>query len=145
MPPDPWSAPVYASRWQEAYLRYREYERQFTDGGSSLWAFLFLLHAAAEGRQVFNRRLWEYQFARRKANGERLQEPPLDLIDELRGLADLRSSYNCDAVEFVFDDVYHLAYHMLRSWRPYGRLISPAADCSRLYRGQRVDEWDVGA
>jgi hypothetical protein len=63
----------------------------------------------------------------------------------LQSLADLRSSYDQDAAGFVFEDVYHLAFHMLSSWRKYGRPIPTAPECPRLYRGQRVDAWGVGA
>ncbi|HEV8582283.1 MAG TPA: FRG domain-containing protein [Thermoanaerobaculia bacterium] len=130
--------------WQKAYLRFRELERQLTDEDARGWAFLTLLRAAAQGSHVFKRKLREYQAVRLGPNPG-LPEPPAGLIDELQTLARLRSSYDREETGFVFEDVYHLAFHNLMWWRGYGRPIPPAADCRRLYRGQRKDTWEVGA
>ena len=138
-PPEPLPAASGERPWQEAYLRYRELERQFTDDVNKS-TFLVLLHAAAQGRRIFDQRLSEY----RAVQGN-LPVPLASLVGELQALADLRSSYNENAAEFVFDDVYHLAFDMLTSWRTYGSPIPLAPDCLRLHRGQAEDTWDVGA
>jgi hypothetical protein len=138
------STPAGECPWQKAYVCYRELERQLTDEDPNGWAFLTLLHAASRGRHVFDRKIREYRAVRRGPNPN-LPEPPDGLIGELQTIARLRSSYDQEAPGFVFEDPYHLAFHQLMWWRGYRGLIPPAADCLRLYRGQRKDAWEVGA
>lgn len=131
------------SRWEIAYRRYREVERELTDGAFG-WALSTLLHSAIEGRHAFKRRLAKYQAVQRGPNEGNLPEPPAALLREMQTFADLRSSYDSEPPAFVFEDIYHLAFHRLSSWRRYGQPIPKAEDCARLYRGQVDDDWDVG-
>lgn len=141
-PAEPRAASSHAkSRWQTAYLRYREFERQFVD----VRGFRVLLHDAARGEPVFERRLAEYQEARHGAKEGGLAEPSAELIRDLRKFAVLQSSYAPEAPGFVFEDVYHLAFNRLVRWRGYRVPIPLAQDCTWLYRGQRDDSWEIGA
>lgn len=138
------STPAGEHHWQKAYVRYRELELQFTDEAPNGRAFLSLLRASSKGRQVFDREIRKYQGIRRGSRPD-LPEPPDSLIGELQTIARLRSSYDRQTPGFVFEDTYHLAFHRINSWRGYGEPIPPAADCNRLYRGQRKDAWELGA
>jgi hypothetical protein len=131
-----------ASVWQSAYFEYRELERRFTD--TEQHGFLFLLRAASEGRWIFDRRLEEVRAVCQGTNEGGLTEPTAALIEQMRTLADLRSTYDRESPGFVFENAYHLAFDRLRVWRSYGTPIPPASQCMRLYRGQRVDTWGVG-
>ena len=137
--------PIAPSRWQVAYRQYRNLEQQFTDDKPPSQGLLVLLHAAAEGLQVFEKRLAEYKVVLAGANKGKLPVPRPELIATMRALAALRSSYSPNADGFVYEDLYHLAFAKLAYWRRYGSAIPPAEKCSRLYRGQRVDNWGVGA
>jgi hypothetical protein len=55
------TGPRAPSRWQTAYRQYRDLEQQFTDEKPPSQGLLVLLHAAAEGQQVFEKRLAEYR------------------------------------------------------------------------------------
>ena len=114
--PELWTAPSGERPWRTAYQRFRELERWLTDEHPS-----GRVPCAAPRRG-------------RRATRFRSQ-----------GIARLRSSYDQNAPGFVFEDVYHLAFHQIMSWRSYGAPILPAADYFRLYRGQRKDTWEVGA
>ncbi len=143
--PELWTAPSDERPWRTAYQRFRELERWLTDEHPSGWAFLVLLRSAAQGRHVFDRKLRKYRAVCGGTNPGRPPEPPAALVSELLAIAGLRSSYDREAPGFVFEDVYHLAFHQIMWWPSYGRPILPAADCLRLYRGQRKDSWEVGA
>jgi FRG domain len=133
------------TRWQVAYRQYRGLEQKFTDSKPPAQGFLFLLHAAAEGQHVFEKRFAEYNRILAGDNKGNLPAPPDDLIAMLSSLGRLRSSYSSNDKGFVYEDLYHLAFSKLAYWRRYGEPIQPAERCMRLYRGQRVDSWDVGA
>ncbi|MGB9277132.1 MAG: FRG domain-containing protein [Terrimicrobiaceae bacterium] len=144
-PSELWTATPGKRPWQTAYQRFRELERWLTDEHPSGRAFLVLLRGAVQGRHVFDRKLREYRAVRGGPTPGRLPEPPAELVSELRAIAGLRSCYDRDACGFVFEDVYHLAFDQIMRWPGYGRPILPAADCLRLYRGQRKETWEVGA
>jgi hypothetical protein len=133
-----------ASRWQIAYRQYRDLEQRFTDEEPSP-GLLFLLHVAAVGEPSFEKSLVEYRRVLAGANEGKLPPPTADLIARLQALAALQSSYTSGANGFVFEDLYHLAFSKLAYWRRYGSTTLPAEKCLRLYRGQRVDSWGVGA
>jgi hypothetical protein len=128
-----------------AYRHYRELEQKFTDSKPPMQGSLFLLHAAAEGQHVFEKRLAEYKAVLGGANEGKLPVPSDELIATLRALAVLQSSYASNDRGFVYEDLYHLAFSKLAYWRRYGQPIEAAEKCLRLYRGQRVDWWGVGA
>lgn len=131
--------------WPAAYRRYRELERRFVAEQQTGGPLLTLIRNAAQGRRVFDDWLARYRAIRRGPNPGKLPEPPDDLLAELHALARLRSSYDHTVPGFLFEDVYHLAYHQLMSWRGLDREVPQASDSPRLYRGQMVDTWDVGA
>jgi hypothetical protein len=133
------------TRWQAAYRQYRGLEQRLTDSKPPAQGFLFLLHAAAEGQHVFEKRLAEYKRILVGDNEGNLPAPPGGLIATLSSLARLRSSYSSNDKGFIYEDLYHLAFSKLAYWRRYGQPIQPAEKCMRLYRGQRVDSWGVGA
>ena len=138
------STPPGERPWRKAYLRFRELEQRLTDEDACGEAFLTLLNAASQGRHVFDRKFLKYQAVRQSINTG-LPEPPDSLVGELHKIACLRSSYDREEPEFVFEDVYHLAFHQLMWWQRYDREIPSASDSLRLYRGQRKDSWEVGA
>ena len=138
------STPPGERPWRKAYLRFRELEQRLTDEDPCGEAFLTLLNAASQGRRVFDRKLLKYQAARQSINTG-LPEPPDSLVGDFYKIACLRSSYDREKSEFVFEDVYHLAFHNLMWWPGYGSPTPPASHSPRLYRGQRKDSWEVGA
>ncbi len=133
------------SRWRIAYHRYRAIEKRLTDEGPPSYGPLALLRASAQGRRTFQNRLSEYRALLGCPNKGGLPALPPKLIDELQAHADLKSSYWTGGPGFVFEDVYHLAFEKLGRWRRLGEVVKPAKECLRLYRGQRVDTWAVGA
>jgi hypothetical protein len=64
-------------------------------------------------------------------------------VNELRALAELRSSIDTSPADFVFEDVYHFAFFMLDRWRPIGELPPAVEHCKSLYRGQRQHVWPI--
>lgn len=138
------SEPPDERPWQKAYLNFRELERWLIDDGEPCCrVFVDMLYDAIQGRRVFENRLQKYRDDQ-KANSNILPEPSADLISELQSIADLRSSYRATP-GYVFEDVYHLAFNNLYSWRRYKQPVPQASECLRFYRGQQNDKWRIGA
>jgi hypothetical protein len=134
-----------ARPWRAAYRRYRELEAQFASADAVRRPHRPLLRAAVNGPGPLHSGMEGYRAAQRLKGTTGFPDPPDAFISELRDFADLRASYDIGAPDFVFDDVYHLAFHQLPDWRPYGSVIRGADDCDHLYRGQRDDRWGVVA
>ncbi|MEO3677392.1 FRG domain-containing protein [Rheinheimera sp. FR7-31] len=140
------SEKLYQSSWKSAYKRIRELQRWCQDeeelpNSSSSW----LVKNATKGRKYFEDSLKKYFTICEFSQCETPKLMP-DFIDELRLIANLKSSYDKRETGFVFEDVYHLAFDKLSSnWRPFGCEVASVSDCHRLYRGQRNDTWGVGA
>ncbi|SET69063.1 FRG domain-containing protein [Nitrosomonas marina] len=132
------SATSFNSKWKRAYDQYRQLEKEFSCEPEKEKRFLILLKSAAGGKSSLKNTLREY-----KANPN-LRLPSTKLIAEFQGLADLASSYSTQDSDFVFEDVYHLAFDKLSHlhWPDYNNPISTR---NVLYRGQRNDEWDIQA
>lgn len=130
------------SCWQSAYRRYRELET--TTEGPLGKVLPSCLRAAAESRQALERWLQRYEAAQQLPEGRQLPVVPTALLNELYGIADLRSSYSTEAKDFIFEDVYHLAFDRLARWRSAAETVPPANDCFRLFRGQQNDTWPIG-
>jgi hypothetical protein len=140
--PKPLSVPNGERPWLHAYRRYRELEKELSDGHQ--WGWLNLLQNSVQGPSNFESHLAKYISAQDR-NGNKLPEPPASLLDELRALADLWSSYDPEPADFVFEDVYHLAFHKLYRWRGYQGKIPPASERPHLFRGHKEDIWHIDA
>ena len=130
--------------WQHVYQNFRELEQQLTNiNDTTGHNFLPFLYAAAGGRKCLDDMLQERRSVCRTST---LHEPPDWLVVELGKIAVLQSICNTRSKEFVYEDVYHLAFHMLKDWR-LANLKSNLSlnSCDSLYRGERKDTWGVQA
>lgn len=132
------------SKWQDAYLRYRELEKQLFEANGYEKNLEPLLRKTISGRKIFEKYLRDDYLKPANSPGvNHLPNPSPAFLEELRYFADLQSSYISSDQDFVFDDVYHIAFDMLSTWRGYGEAIPRADKSLWLYRGQANDSWPV--
>ncbi len=124
-------------KWRDAYGRYRNLEREL-NGDTGSQGHLVLLRNSALGLDSLERAYAEH-------GQTRLRSPSPATKAEFDKIAEIRSSYDLGQNDFVFDDVYHLAFDNLTTWPGYAFEYPPADMCQWFFRGQRVDTWDIGA
>ncbi len=127
------------SKWQQAYHRYRELDKEFAESrGREKLAIL--LHDAIQNTMTFNNTLHQYK------NLPTAPQPSGDLIEELKYFSKL-TLHSKSIIRYagsIYEDVYHLAFDRLNVGWPGNVHPAPQRPLHQLHRGQRDYTWDVG-
>lgn len=130
----PWTS------WATAYHDYRSLEMRYRQGGNpSHNTAAHLVRAVFKGPRAFPMHVEKV----RQVGEEKGFYVPLELVETLTQFSSLLSTYDTEEPDFVFDDVYHAAFHHAVSWSRYNN--GPPVKPSRVYRGQRDASWGIGA
>jgi hypothetical protein len=124
---------TYDSAWKRRYCDFRDLEHGI---GAGIPHLKDLLYSSVSGLPYFERRLKEYRDVGR-------QDLSPDDLRKMEEFARARSSYN-PVGNFVYEDAYHIAFHMLSRWRSPDQ-PPPSEHRGLLYRGQRDVRWSLEA
>lgn len=128
------------SKWQRAYRRYRELDREFAKNEDKKKLSILLHYAVMQAPKNFNITLHEYKKLRTAP------QPSAAYIEELHYFSKLKlqSREIMKQSGSIYEDVYHLAFDRLDNGWPSYAHPAPQRPHLQLFRGQRDYTWGVG-